>query len=200
MANRIASLPKDGGRRLVAVAGAPASGKSHLAAGLTEAVSRAGRAARTIPMDGFHLDNRILDDRGLRACKGAPETFDHEGFLALVTRLKKGGEVVYPIFDRGRDLAIAGAAVIEAECDVAILEGNYLLLGEDPWAALAPLWDLSVWLETPEAVLRVRCIQRWLDHGHTPDDARARAEGNDLVNARRIASARLPADVTLGEP
>lgn len=147
-------------------------------------------------MDGFHLDNRLLDARGLRSRKGAPETFDVAGFVALVKRLRAGGDVVYPIFDRSRDIAIAGAAVIEANCTLAIIEGNYLLFNEDPWRELASLWDLSVWLEVPEAMLRQRCVQRWLDHDHTPEAALARAEGNDLANARRIAAARLPADVT----
>ena len=109
---------------------------------------------------------------------------------------KQGGEVVYPLFDRSRDLAVAGTASIEAECDVAIVEGNYLLFGEDPWQSLKPLWDLSVWLDTPEEVLRGRLLQRWLDHGHTPDEALARAERNDLPNARRILACRLEADVT----
>jgi len=197
LARRVADLPRKRGRWLVAVAGAPASGKSVLAADFTAAVNDAGRAARAIPMDGFHLDNEILDARGLRVRKGAPETFDAEGFIHLMRRLKDGGEVVYPLFDRSRDLAVAGAAVIEADCDVAIVEGNYLLFGEEPWSSLVPLWDISVWLDTPEDVLRDRCVQRWLDHEHTPEEALARAESNDLPNARRITGARLAADVTL---
>lgn len=197
LARHITALPTGAGRRLIAVAGAPASGKSALAGAVSAAVTRAGRAARTIPMDGFHLDNRLLDARGLRARKGAPETFDAEGFVTLMDRLKGGGEVIYPLFDRARDLAVAGAAVIEADCDVAIVEGNYLLYDEDPWRRLAPLWDISVWIETPEAVLLERCVQRWLDHDHTPDAARERAQNNDLVNARRIRAARLPADMIL---
>lgn len=197
LTQRILDLPRDGGRRLIAVAGAPASGKSVLTEMLTTRINRAGRAARTIPMDGFHLDNAILDARGLRARKGAPETFDISGFITLIERLKHGGEVVYPVFDRNRDLAIAGAAVIEADCDIAVVEGNYLLLDEAPWRRLAPLWDISVWLDIPEATLRDRCVQRWLDHDHTPDAALARAKGNDLANARRIIAARLPADIIL---
>ena len=156
----------------------------------------AGRPARAIPMDGFHLDNGLLETRGLVARKGAPETFDAQGFIHMMHRLKQGGEVVYPLFDRSRDLAVAGTASIEAECDVAIVEGNYLLFGEDPWQSLKPLWDLSVWLDTPEEVLRGRLLQRWFDHGHTPDEALARAERNDLPNARRILAGRLEADVT----
>lgn len=196
LARRIADLPRTGERWLVAVAGAPAGGKSLLAAMITAAVNEAGRPARAIPMDGFHLDNGLLEAGGLIARKGAPETFDAQGFIHLMRRLKEGGEVVFPLFDRSRDLAVAGAAIIEAACDVAIVEGNYLLFGEEPWASLTPLWDLSVWLDTPDEVLRDRLVQRWIDHDHTPDEALARVESNDLPNARRILAARLDADVT----
>lgn len=99
------------GRRLVAIVGAPGSGKSTLAEGLVAAVP----GAVLVPMDGFHLDNRLLDQDGLRARKGAPETFDAEGFVALIRRLKQGGAVVYPVFDRDRDLAVAGAGRVEEQ-------------------------------------------------------------------------------------
>ena len=198
LARHVAALPVTGDRRLiVAIAGAPAGGKSQMAATLNTAVNLAGRAANQIPMDGFHIDNTILDARGTRHRKGAPETFDVGGFISLVHRIRTREEVVYPLFDRSRDLAVAGAAVIESECDVAIIEGNYLLLDEDSWRSLAPLWDISVWIEIPEQLVIERCVQRWLDHGHTLEAARARALGNDLANARRVNDARLPADVTL---
>lgn len=96
---RLRNLPGDG-RRLIAVAGAPASGKSVLGAALRDALRRDGVCAELVPMDGFHLDNRILDARCLRARKGAPETFDAAGFIALVQRLRSDAEVVYPLFDR----------------------------------------------------------------------------------------------------
>ncbi|TVQ58776.1 MAG: hypothetical protein EA355_01005 [Rhodobacteraceae bacterium] len=195
---RLQDLPAKG-RKLVAIAGAPASGKSVLAAALREALRREGRAVEVAPMDGFHLDNALLDQRGLRARKGAPETFDAQGFVALVRRLAAGGEVVFPVFDRARDLSVAGAGVVTTACDMVILEGNYLLFDEDPWADLASLWDFSVWLDTPEALTLDRCIRRWLAHDHTPEQARARAEANDLVNARRILGARLPADMTISD-
>jgi pantothenate kinase len=80
-----------------------------------------------------------------------------------------------------------------------IVEGNYLLLDEEPWRELADLWDLSIWIETPEEVVLERCVRRWLDHGHSPQAARVRAEKNDLVIARRIAGARLPSDFVFAE-
>ena len=186
-------------RKLVAVAGPPASGKSTFAWALCDSLNKVGVHAETVPMDGFHLDNRLLDTRGLRARKGAPETFDVQGFVTLIMRLKQGEEVVYPIFDRERDQAIAGAGMVAKSCEIAIVEGNYLLFDEPVWSSLASLWDFSIWIETPLQVVRDRCIARWCTHGHTPEDARARAETNDLENARRVINARLQATMTLAD-
>ncbi|MFN7003035.1 MAG: nucleoside/nucleotide kinase family protein [Roseinatronobacter sp.] len=188
------------GRKLIAVAGPPASGKSVLGSALCSALRHDGHKAELVPMDGFHLDNRLLAARGLLSRKGAPETFDVAGFLALVHRLRTGAEVIYPIFDRTRDLSIAGAGVITPDCDFVIIEGNYLLFDEAPWSDLARIWDFSIWLDTPEATVLQRCISRWTLHGHNPDAARQRAEGNDLANARRIIASRLPADMVLADP
>ncbi|MCC5956608.1 MAG: nucleoside triphosphate hydrolase [Natronohydrobacter sp.] len=187
-------------RKLIAIAGAPASGKSVISGALRDLLQQDGIVAEVVPMDGFHLDNALLDARGLRARKGAPETFDVAGFIALIHRLKREQEVVYPLFDRSRDLSIAGAGVIGANCDMVIIEGNYLLFDEAPWSDLAGLWDYSIWLDTPIETVRQRCISRWLTHGHDPRAAQQRAEGNDIANARRIIAARLPADLTLSDP
>ncbi|MCB2115215.1 MAG: nucleoside triphosphate hydrolase [Rhodobacteraceae bacterium] len=192
-----AHLPAGGRRRLVALAGPPATGKSTLAEVLCARLLAGGQSAVVVPMDGFHLDNRILAARGLLARKGAPETFDAEGFIALIRRLKSGAEVFAPLFDRARDIAVAGACVIPATAGTVIVEGNYLLLDEAPWRALAPLWDFAVFVDTPEDELRERLNARWRAHGLDEAAARARAEGNDLPNARRVLGTRLPADLTL---
>ena len=183
-------------RRLVGIAGPPASGKSTLAKALADALIAGGETAVIVPMDGFHLDNAILSVRGLLARKGAPETFDSAGFAALLPRLRSREDVAVPLFDRTRDLAIAGAAVVAPACDYVIVEGNYLLLNEDPWRSLSPLWDMTVYISPPAPVLRERLIARWTDHGLALADALARAEGNDMVNARRIEAWRLPSDLT----
>lgn len=197
--SRIQALPLRRRRRLVAVAGPPASGKSTTAAALTAALKAAGAHAECVPMDGFHLDNRILDSRDLRARKGAPETFDADGFIALMQRFLEDEEVVYPLFDRARDIAIAGAGVVTAACDLVVIEGNYLLFDEEPWSRLIDIWDHSIWVDVSEDTVVARCTARWLEHGHAPEAARARAEGNDLRNARRIFGARLPADTIVSE-
>lgn len=185
---RIERTEPSGRRSLIAVAGPPASGKSHLARDLVEALNARDGAAVLVPMDGFHLDNGILEARGLLPRKGAPETFDGAGFVHAMARLKTEEEVILPTFDRARDISIAGAVAIGPEHRIAVVEGNYLCFREAPWDGLAALWDLSVFLDVEEAVLRERLIQRWLTFDHTPEQAEARAMSNDIPNARRISA------------
>lgn len=193
LAGRIAALPA--GRRLVALAGPPASGKSTVAERLAAEVARLGRSAQVVPMDGFHLDNATLDARGLRARKGAPETFDVARLLTLVREVRAGGAVSYPTFDRAADATVPGGGLLGA--DIAIFEGNYLLLDEGPWRALHPFWEVTAMLDVPEAELRARLVSRWRAHGLSEAAALARAEENDLPNGRRVLARSVVADVAV---
>jgi fructokinase len=186
LATRIRALPDTHQRRLIAIAGPPASGKSVLSSALCEHLNTGKECATIVPLDGFHLDNRLLSSRGWLARKGAPETFDAQGFIQLVSRLKREPEIVFPIFDRSADISIAGAGVVGSNCSYVIVEGNYLLFDEDPWKKLAGEWDLSVFVEVPEEELRHRLISRWRDLGLSVADAEARCDENDLPNATRV--------------
>ena len=191
----IAAIPFSGRRRLVAVAGAPASGKSTLADDIADQLNKGGHRSQVVPMDGFHLDNTVLDQMGLRPRKGAPETFDVGGLIRMINALSQDDQIYFPQFDRSRDIAIAGAATVAPDVETVIVEGNYLLFAETPWSALAPLWDLRIFLTVPENVLRGRLIDRWLAHDHSQAAAEARADGNDMANARRVYANRLPCDI-----
>ncbi|MEM9319951.1 MAG: nucleoside/nucleotide kinase family protein [Pseudomonadota bacterium] len=190
-----AELPA--GRHLVAVAGPPASGKSTLADALVDELQRSGRDAALVPMDGFHLDNGLLEAHGLLDRKGAPNTFDLGGFSRLVAALGAPQEVIYPVFDRDRDIAIAGAGRVAPECEIVVIEGNYLLFDAAGWRDLARFWDVSAFLAVPESVLYDRLLARWVAAGLNQDAARARAESNDLPNAQTIMRQRLRADIEL---
>ena len=197
LVERISALKPRGRRALVAIAGAPASGKSTMASQLARVLNAGAGGAVVVPMDGFHLDNQILTARGLLPRKGAPETFDAHGFIACIRRLTAEPEVIVPVFDRTRDIAIAGAQAVGPEDRICLVEGNYLLFDEDPWRALTPLWDLRIRIDVPVAELERRLVRRWLNHGLDDAAARARAGGNDIPNAHRVAGAALPADVTV---
>lgn len=187
---RIAKLGP--GRRVIAVVGAPGSGKSTLAAQLVTELENAA----LVPMDGFHLDDRLLQEDGLLPLKGAPETFDAAGCVALIARLRAGGEVVHPVFDRSRELAIAGAGRVAAGTRLVVVEGNYLLLDRAPWREMAGLWDLSVMLDVPMEELRRRLSARWQALGKDPARIKAHLQ-NDLANAETVLRQSLPADLVV---
>lgn len=195
--DRILAAPQKGRRKLVALAGAPASGKTTLAQVLAERLTEAGCRTSVVPMDGFHLDNRILALLGRSARKGAPDTFDAEGLLRLVAALPGADRVFYPTFDRDEDFARAGAGLIDEHCECVVVEGNYLLFDAPHWRSLSRHWDVSVRLDVPMEDLQRRLVQRWLDFGLPRDQAEQRAAGNDLVNARLITAQALPAAITV---
>lgn len=192
----LSKLSYTDGRLIVAIAGPPGAGKSTISEHLRNTINKGEAAPATIvPMDGFHLDNTILDTRGLRSRKGSPPTFDCAGFAALLERLKHASEdIVIPVFDRRLDLARAGASVVRADHRILLVEGNYLLLDQQPWTRLVPFFDMTIFLEVPFAELERRLIQRWLDHGHSPDAARERALSNDIPNAQLVVSNSRSAD------
>lgn len=192
LAARIAALTPKARRLMVAIVGAPGAGKSTIA----EALAARIKGAAVVPMDGFHLDNAVLQARGILARKGAPESFDADGFAALARRLATEEEIAIPRFDRARDLSVAGAAIVGPE-KILLVEGNYLLLNRAPWSYLAPLWDFTVWLDVPLPVLEARLLERWRGFGLDEDAARTRALGNDIPNARLVCSDSRPADMVL---
>lgn len=197
LASREAKRPT---RFIVAIAGAPAAGKSTLAEVLCAEINvlSAAELCAVVPMDGFHYDNAILDARGDRARKGAPHTFDAAGFRGLLSRLKQeNGDIAIPVFDRAQDLARAAAALVTPQHQILLVEGNYLLLNQPVWRDLRQYFDLTLFLDVPFATLEQRLIQRWLDHGADMDSARKRALSNDIPNAQTVTQQSCPADFIL---
>jgi pantothenate kinase len=183
-----AILARAGGhqRFMVAMAGPPGAGKSTMSMALAQELPNSA----VLQMDGFHYDNAVLDQLGLRHRKGAPETFDYEGFAVTLRRIRNGEpDVAVPVFDRTMDLARAGAAMIREDVKYVLVEGNYLLLDEAPWRELAAFFDLAVFLEVPRSELYHRLVQRWLDLGRGLEQARHWVDSNDMPNVDRVLGA-----------
>ncbi|TFC93733.1 nucleoside/nucleotide kinase family protein [Cryobacterium sinapicolor] len=194
-----------GPRTLVGLAGAPGSGKSTvgeaLVARLNAGARPAGAAAVALPraqlvsMDGYHLPQARLVELGRRDRMGAPDTFDVDGFLALLRLLRSArGTVVAPGFDREVEEPTPGAVAIGRERSLVVVEGNYLLHDEGGWAAARPLLDLTLFVGLERGIRLGRLVARHERFGKTAAQARAWALGPDEANARLIERTRGQAD------
>jgi len=193
---RAKSLVEPGSRRLLGVTGPPGAGKSTVAAQLVAALDG---ETRLVPMDGFHLADAALVEMGRRDRKGAPDTFDGEGYVALLRRLREAKEpcVWAPEFRREIEDAIAGAIPVPREVPLVITEGIYLLLAQEPWGEVRTLLD-EIWYVRPPHALRVeRLIARHVAFGKSPDEAREWVLRSDEANTLVIEAAAEGADVVI---
>ena len=199
LAQQVAERASGRDRFVVALAGPPGAGKSTVAERLVKALNHRNEIAALLPMDGFHLDNIVLEARGLTHRKGAPETFDAQGYVSLLQRVRvvPAAEIAVPLFDRMLDLARAGGAIVAPHHRIIVTEGNYLLVDRFPWADLSSQFDLTIWLDVDDDTLQERLIRRWLHHGLSREAAISRALDNDMQNVAWVKRFSRPADITL---
>ncbi len=197
-------LATTGKRRLLGITGSPGAGKSTLAEALVQALGPT--MAVLVPMDGFHLANEVLDTMDARGRKGAPDTFDADGYVALIRRLREQprsaaagrDRIVYvPRFRRELDEPIGSAIPVLASVPLVITEGNYLLLDEPPWCDLRPLLDEMWFLSLPDATRLSRLTKRHEHYGETQEQAQHHALGSDQRNAELIERTKSRADLVV---
>ncbi|RXZ48484.1 nucleoside/nucleotide kinase family protein [Agromyces binzhouensis] len=192
--------PRRADRVLVGIAGSPGSGKTTLAIALVDELNRRrpGSAVH-LPMDGFHLANSTLDRLGRHDRKGAIDTFDGWGFVALLDRIRteRGHTVYAPSFHRVVDEGVAGEIAIEDTIRYVVVEGNYLLADVEPWDGVRERLDAAWFCATPEDERIVRLVDRHTRHGRTPEAALAWAREVDGANALLIEASRVNAELVV---
>ena len=188
-ARELAARP---GRTLLGIAGPPGAGKSTLAARVADAL---GADAVVVPMDGFHLAQATLERLGRADRKGAPDTFDAAGFVALLHRLRESEETVWaPEYRRDLRHGVTGAIEVPATTPLVIVEGNYLLCDEAGFGPVRELLDETWFCEIDDDVRIERLIARHIATGKEPGFAREWVLGSDEANARLVATTRDRAD------
>lgn len=198
---RAVELAAGSDRTVLGIAGAPGAGKSTLARRIVTAVDErlgAGTAVQ-VPMDGFHLSNAALDALGRHDRKGAADTFDADGYVALVRRLVAADEDVVwaPDFDRRVDEPVAGSIAVPRTTRLVVSEGNYLLDDTAPWSALPALFTETWFCAVDDGVRLDRLVGRHMRHGRDHEAARAWAVEVDGVNAARVAPTVIRASRTV---
>jgi pantothenate kinase len=173
-------------RTIIGIIGKPGGGKSTLSKYLLKGMDPT--LVSVVPMDGFHLSNKVLKELGRSDRKGAQDTFDVKGFTTLIQRIKldSADAIYYPVFDRSIEESIAAQGVVYPSTRVVIVEGNYLMHDQDGWQEISPLLDQSWYAFLDEDIRISRLISRHIAFGKDPESAKAWAKGSDQVNAELI--------------
>ncbi|KAF2441826.1 P-loop containing nucleoside triphosphate hydrolase protein [Karstenula rhodostoma CBS 690.94] len=200
-------------RLLIAVSGIPGSGKTTLAAIVSNRLNElhaqhspgtynSNPLSAFLPMDGYHLSRRQLDALpdpvSAHACRGAEFTFDGESFLKLVKKLREPlcaetHTLFAPSFDHAMKDPVADDIAIAPSIRIIIFEGNYLSLDKPPWKDAAAMMNELWFVDVDEDVARKRLIYRHVRAGiaDNEESAAKRADENDLVNGKEVIENRL---------
>lgn len=158
---------------------------------------------QSIGMDGFHryqdyLDNHYIvrDEKHIlmKDVKGCPETFDVDKFIDKIKETKVK-DTYWPLYNRAIHNPEENQIFVDSS--IVLIEGNYLLLDEEPWKHIHELFDDSIFIEANPIELQKRLVSRKMLGGVPYHQAYQFYLNSDGVNVLRVLNHSLKANTHL---
>lgn len=192
---------RGGGRVILGLAGPPGAGKSTLAVAIVghARAERGGDWAAYLPMDGYHLSNAQLERLGLLDRKGAPATFDADGYAAVLARVAAddGRDIYVPDYDRTLHEPVAARHLIQKTARLVVTEGNYLAVDAPEWRAARRYIDHLWYVDAPADLREQRLVERQVRGGRDVKAARDWVRHSDRPNGDLVKRSQGSADRTV---
>ncbi len=151
---------------VIGVAGSVAVGKSTFARILQALLARWPDHPNVglVTTDGFLHPNKVLDERGLMARKGFPESYDTRRLLAFLRDVKSGADVVRaPLYSHVIYDVLEDEEVIIQRPDIIILEGlNVLQVSNQGNEFVSDYFDFSIYVDADESDIIAWFIARFM--------------------------------------
>lgn len=183
-------------RIVIFIAGCPGSGKSTFVSFLEYLFNQMDFDCKlqTVGMDGFHYYNEELDKMNLRKEKGSPRTFNVEKLKQKIIQTKKE-DCYWPYYSRKLHDPIENQIFVHSE--IIIIEGNYLLLKDEPWNQLERLCDESLFYNVNVEELQDRLILRKMKGHLSKEEAIDFYNASDKKNVETVINRSKKADIVL---
>lgn len=143
---------------IIAIAGASASGKSWLAATISQQLAAGADSDQLVVVaeDSYYRDQTHLPmDQRLQTDYDRPCAFDHELLADHLLELRAGRSIQMPQYDFCLHTRAPGTVAV-SPAKVILVEGILLLSS----AALRQIFDISIFVDTPLDICLMRRIRR----------------------------------------
>lgn len=192
-------------RIIVFMAAPPAVGKTTLCEFL-EYLSKQDQELTDIQalgLDGFHYHSDYINSHDaivlgekvpMKQVKGCPETYDTEKLRQKLEQIKTE-DILWPIYDRNLHDVVEDQ--IKVTKDIILIEGNWLLLKQEPWKSMQQYADYKILILAKEDMLKERLISRKEKGGFSREEAEAWYQNSDSKNVTRVLKDSIQGDLLL---